>query len=171
MHALCPPLPALCLMSLALCGPVWFYLLFVSNIWWWIVSWFVHVLLPSCVICKKNATLWKLVVCLMHALCPPLPALGLMSLALGGPVGFYLLFVPNIWGGIVSWFVHVLLPSCVICKKMLHSGNLMCASCMPSALHSLPSASCHLLCVVLQGFTFCLRLLVCFCALLCYLLQ
>ena len=41
-----------------------------------------------------------------------------------------------------------------MCKHLLHSGKLMCASCMPSALHSLPSASCHLPCVVLQGFTF-----------------
>ena len=37
---------------------------------------------------------------------------------------------------------------------LLHFGNFLCASCMPSALHSLPSASCHWPCVVLWGFTF-----------------
>ena len=76
----------------------------------------------------------------MHALCGPLSALCLMSLALRGPVRFYLLFVSDIWWWVVSWFVHVLLPSSVICKHLLRSGNLLCASCMPSALHS--SALC-----------------------------
>ena len=57
MHALCPPLSALCLMSLALCGPVGFYILFVSDIWWWVVSWFEHVLLSSYVKCLHLLTL------------------------------------------------------------------------------------------------------------------
>ena len=38
-----------------------------------------------------------------------------MSLALGGPVRFYLLFVPDIWCGFVAWFQQVLLASCVMC--------------------------------------------------------
>ena len=89
------------------------------------------------------------------ALCPPLSALCLMSPALCGPVGFYLLFVSDICFVFVAWFEHVLLPSCVFCCcHLLHSGNLLCASCMPSALHSLPPASCHWPWVVLFGFTF-----------------
>ena len=98
--------------------------------------------------------LWPFALCSMHALCPPLSAPCLMSLALGGPVRFYLLFVPDIRCGFVALFLNVLPPSCVICCHLLHSGTLPCAQCMPSALHSLPPASCHCPWVVLFGFTF-----------------
>jgi hypothetical protein len=94
------------------------------------------------------------VLCMPSAICPPLSALCLMSLALCGLVGCYLLFVSDSCCGLVAWFEHVLLPSCVICCHVLHSGNLLCAPCMPSVLHSLPSASCHWPCVVLWGVTF-----------------
>ena len=90
----------------------------------------------------------------MHALCPPLSGLCLMSLALCGPVGFYLLFVLDIWCGVVAWIALAFLISCAICRHVLHFCNLLHASCMHSALHCLASASCHWHCVVLLGFTF-----------------
>ena len=98
--AFCPPLSALCLMSLALCGPLWFYLLFVPDIWCGVVAWFEHVLLPSCVICCH---LLLCASCMPSALCPPLSALCLMSLILCGPGGLYHLFVSDIWCCFVAW--------------------------------------------------------------------
>ena len=90
--------------------------------------------------------------CWPSTLCPCL-----MSLALGGPVRFYFLFVSDIWCGFDVWSQHVLL-----------------------ALHSLPPASCHWPWVVLFGFTFFLSqtsgvvlwhgLSMCCFGLLCYLL-
>ena len=102
----------------------------------------------------------------MHALCPPFSALCLMSLALCGPLRFYLLFVSDIW--------CVSVPSCVICcNNCVHSCNLPCAQCMPFALCPPLSA----LCVVLWGGAFALprRLCVCsyvllLCSLCCLLL-
>ena len=94
--------------------------------------------------------------CLMHALCPPQSALCLMSLALCGPVWFYLLFVSDIW--------CVSVPSCVICcNNCLRSCNLPCAQCMPFALCPPLSA----LCVVLWGGVFALPRLLCVCVLMC----
>ena len=89
--------------------------------------------MPSCVICCHVLHSGSLLCdqCMPSALCPPLSALCLISLALCGPGGFYLLFVSDIWCGSVL--------SCVICCHVLHSGSLLCAQCMPSALHSLPS--------------------------------
>ena len=94
--------------------------------------------------------------CLMHALCPPLPALCLMSLALCGPVGFYFLFV--------SGSLCVSVPCCVICcNKCLHSCILPCAQCMPFAICPPLSA----LCVVLWGGAFALPRRLCVCVFLC----
>ena len=53
----------------------------------------------------------------------------------------------------MAWIALVLLIPCAICRHVLHSDNLLCASCMPSALHSLASASCHWHSVGLLGFT------------------
>ena len=49
------------------------------------------------------AALWQLALC--PDACPLHPTLCpcLMSLALGGPVRFYLLFVSGIWCGLVAW--------------------------------------------------------------------
>ena len=91
----------------------------------------------------------------MHALCPPLSALCLMSLALYGPAGFVFLFVSDIW--------CLSVPSCVICcNTFLHSCNLPCAQCMPFALCPPLSA----LCVVMWGGAFALprHLCVCVCS-------
>ena len=84
---------------------------------------------PCLLLCSRlqSALLWQVAVCPMHALCPlpsTLCALCLMSPALCGPVGFYLLFVSDICFVFVAWFEHVLLPSCVFCCcHVLHSGN------------------------------------------------
>jgi hypothetical protein len=128
--ALWPPLSALCLMSLALCGPGWFYILFVSDIWCGS--------LPSCVICCHALHSGSLSCdqCMPSAICPPLSAFCLMSLDLCNPLWFYPLSVPDILCGVV--------PSCVICRHVLHSGSLLCNQCMPAA-------SGHLPCVVLCG--------------------
>ena len=92
----------------------------------------------------------------MHALCPPLSALCLMSLALCGPVGFFFLFVSDIW--------CLSVPSCVICyNAFLHSCNLPCAQCMPFALCPPVSA----LCVVMWGGTLALHRHLCACVFLC----
>ena len=165
MHAPCPPLFVPCLMSLALGGPVRFYLLFVPDIWCGFVAWFQHVLLASCVICCNLLHLLQFALCSVHALCPPLSA-PCLPLALCGPVRFYLLFVPDICYGFVSWPQHVLLASCVICCNLLHSGNLPCVQFIPSALHSVLSVwPCGVLPLLLHNLncslSSCLEVMVC----------
>ena len=131
------------------CGPVWFYLLFVSDIWWWVVSWFEHVLLSSYVKCLHLLTLGTC--CVPHA-CPLSSTLCSLPHATGLVWSCMVLLsfcFRHLVCVCVALFVHVLLPSSVICEDLLHPENLLCASCMPSALHSLPSASCHWPCVAL----------------------
>ena len=73
-----------------------------------------------------------------------------MPCALCGHVGVYLLFVSDIWCSLLGLFVP-----------------FVCHLSLTLALCSLPSATCHWLCAVLSGFTFCLRHLVWLVELVC----